>query len=296
MMQLSMGKREMEMGGKYLGTLREANDLLEDMPSLRARMAEDGYLLLRGLHDPQTVLATRRSIMANLAENGQVDTSFPVEDGVIAPGGKGRFLGGSKAMTRTPEFLALVESEPLMRFFTEFLGAPAVTYDYKWLRAISTGDFTGAHYDIVYMGRGTTNVYTCWTPLGDVSYESGPLAILSDSHRLEAVKETYGKMDVDRDRVAGWFTSNPHEMVDRYGGQWLTTEFKAGDALIFGMYTLHGSINNTTNRYRISCDTRYQRADEPVDPRWVGEDPEGHTTWMQGETVPMEEARKRWGV
>lgn len=293
-MKLPMGKREMEMGGPYLGRLREATDLMHDIPSLRARLAEDGYLLLRGLHDPETVLAARRAILENLAANGQVDTGYPLREGVIAPGGKGKFLGGSRATTRSPEFLALVEAEPLMAFFSELFGAPATTYDYKWLRAVGHGDFTGAHYDIVYMGRGTQNVLTCWTPLGEVSLADGPLALLSGSHRIEPLRETYGRMDVDRDRVAGWFTSDPVEMVDRWGGQWLTTEFRPGDALLFGMFTLHGSITNTTNRYRLSCDTRYQRADEPLDPRWVGDNPQGHSA--PGDITPIEEARKKWGI
>jgi ectoine hydroxylase-related dioxygenase (phytanoyl-CoA dioxygenase family) len=69
-----------------------------------------------------------------------------------------------------------------------------------------------------------------------------------------------------------------------------------GDALIFGMFTMHGSLNNTTQSFRVSCDTRYQRADEPVDERWIGDNPIAHYAWTQGDTVPMQEARKRWGV
>src|SRR5205823_1275926 len=167
---------------------------------------------------------------------------------------------------------------------------------YKWLRVVSQGSFTGAHYDIVYMGRGTQRVTTVWTPLGDVPFEKGPLAVLCGSHRFERVKQTYGQMDVDRDHVEGWFSSDPVEMVDRYGGRWLTGELEMGDAILFTMFTMHGSLNNVTDRYRISCDTRYQRADEPVDERWIGENPMAHYAWHQGEMVPMEEARKRWGV
>jgi ectoine hydroxylase-related dioxygenase (phytanoyl-CoA dioxygenase family) len=183
-----------------------------------------------------------------------------------------------------------------MQFLSDFLGAPALTFDYKWLRTHRTGDFVGAHYDIVYMGRGTHNLYTVWTPLGDVPLNKGPLAILEGSQHFERIKETYGKMDVDRDHVTGAFSDDPLDMIERYGGRWLTTEYQMGDALIFGMFTMHGSLNNMTNQYRISSDTRYQRADEPVDERWVGEHPIAHYAWLQGETVPMEEARKRWGV
>ena len=69
-----------------------------------------------------------------------------------------------------------------------------------------------------------------------------------------------------------------------------------GDALLFGMYTMHGSLTNTTNRYRLSCDTRYQLASEPADERWIGAKPKGHYAWTSGETVPMEQARAKWGV
>lgn len=291
-----MGKREMEMGGRYLGRLRECDDIREDLPALRGRLTEDGYLLLRGLHRPENVLAAREAILRNLASNGQVDTRYPLADGIVAEGARGAFLGGSKALTRSPEFLELVESPEVMGFFSRLLDGEVLTYDYKWLRVVGPGDFTGAHYDVVYMGRGTKNVYTCWTPLGDVAYDMGPLAVLAGSHRFQKIKETYGEMDVDRDHVTGWFSSDPIEMVDTYGGQWQTTEFRAGDALIFGMFTMHGSLNNTSNRYRLSCDTRYQRADEPVDERWIGEEPIAHYAWQKGETVPMEVMRRKWGV
>lgn len=59
---------------------------------------------------------------------------------------------------------------------------------------------------------------------------------------------------------------------------------------------MHGSISNTSNRFRISCDTRYQRADEPIDERWIGENPPAHHAWMQGETVSMEQKREEWNV
>ena len=57
-MILTMNQKEMELGGKYLDWLREANDLLGDREALQARLKEDGYLLIRGLHDPEKVKAT----------------------------------------------------------------------------------------------------------------------------------------------------------------------------------------------------------------------------------------------
>ncbi len=59
-------------------------------------------------------------------------------------------------------------------------------------------------------------------------------------------------------------------------------------------HPMHGSLRNLTCRFRLSTDTRYQRASDPVDERWVGEDPKAHYAWMKGDPVPMEEARRRW--
>jgi hypothetical protein len=286
----------MELPGRYLGELREANALLADVEALRARMAEDGYLLIRGLFERERVLEARQQLVTVLAREGALDPEEPPMDAVAAPGHHGGFRGGENDLTGSPAFRSLVESTPIMGFFQRFLGGEPVTYDYKWLRVVGPGSNTGAHYDVVYMGRGTHNLYTCWTPLGDVSYALGPLALLVGSHRFERVKETYGRMDVDRDHVTGAFSNDPIELVDTFGGQWRTSEFRAGDALIFGMFTMHASLNNTSNRFRLSSDTRYQLQGEPIDERWIGPKPKAHYAWTKGPTVTMEEARAKWGV
>ena len=291
-----MGEAELRLGGKYLGLVRDANDLLDDPDAMHARMGEDGYLLIRGLQDSSNVKEARRVVLEELARNDQLDRTRPLDDGVVAEGKRGCFLGGSKQVTHAKEILNLVDSPEIMNFFELFLKGPVLTFDYKWLRAVGPGDSTSAHYDVVYMGRGTRNLYTVWTPLGDVPFEMGPLSLLAGSHRFDRLKATYGEMDVDRDRVAGEFTHDVREMVDTYGGRWCTGEFEMGDVLVLGMYTMHGSIANTSNRYRLSADTRYQLATEPVDERWMGKDPIAHYAWMQGETVPMEEMRKKWNV
>jgi hypothetical protein len=44
------------------------------------------------------------------------------------------------------------------------------------------------------------------------------------------------------------------------------------------MFLVHASLDNRTeNRLRISSDARFQRASEPIDERWVGVNPPGHT-------------------
>lgn len=296
-MQVKVGSRDLELPGKYIAAdLRASNDILGDPAAMRARIEEDGYLLIREFHDPAMVLAARRALLEMAAANHDLDPDAPLMDGVIHPQPKGGAM--RRDFTANSTFRALVESPRVMGFFDRFLGGEAMTYDYKWLRFMPTGATSGAHYDVVYMGRGTRRLYTTWTPLGDIDLAMGPLCLCLGSHQFEKVKQTYGEMDVDRDLVDGWFSNDPVEIVDKFGGRWATTEFKAGDALIFGMFMMHASLSNTTNRYRISCDTRYQLAGEPVDDRWIGTDPKAHygLSDPSKQHVPMREAREKWGV
>ena len=68
--------------------------------------------------------------------------------------------------------------------------------------------------------------------------------------------------------------------------------------MILGMYLLHGSLANASNKFRSSCDTRYQPAAEPRDDCWSGDEPRGHETlWAPGVQLrSVEAARTSWGM
>lgn len=293
--KVQFGSRELELGGKYLTELRESNDIFHDTEKLRERLKEDGYLLIRGFHDRERVLKARMEFLQKLAEGGALAPGTPVAEGII---GEGRAHLGKIDANHFPCFYQVVNHPSVFAFFDRLLGGKTVTLDFKWARVVGRGGNTGAHYDIVYMGRGTANLYTLWTPFGDLPPEMGTLAILPGSHRWEQVIRTYGRMDVDRDNPGngGWLSNDPVELVEKFGGQWATTSFRAGDAILFGMYTMHGSLTNTTNRYRLSADTRYQLEAEARDERWVGDNPKGHYAWGKGRQIPMPEAREKWGI
>ena len=44
---VTMNQLQMALGGKYLGWLRESNDILDSVDALRQKFEEDGYLLIR---------------------------------------------------------------------------------------------------------------------------------------------------------------------------------------------------------------------------------------------------------
>ena len=253
-------------------------------------------MLLRGLIDRNKVLRARQTVLEHMDAHEALTPNTPLLEAVMPKGGKSVPMMGRKAITHHKNVLSVLESQELFEFFKYFFAEPAQSFDYKWLRAVGNEEYTGAHMDSVYMGRGSKHLHTVWIPFADIPVEQGTLAMCVGSNHLESfakIRSTYGKMDVDRDRVEGWFSKDPMEIVERFGGKWQTTNFYAGDVIVFGMHTMHASTTNLTNRFRLSCDVRYQPASEPMDERWRKKG-SGHSPY--GKIRPIEELRAEWGV
>lgn len=302
MRNVRFGPRDVAFPSDRLGVLRDCSHLVDHDAgargqALRQRLAEDGYLLIRGLLDRRQVLHSRARILEHMQEAGAIAPGSPIEEGRIATGAQAPWMAGRAEITHHDAVRATLESPALFDFFDQLFGTRAMTLDHKWLRATDRDEYTGAHCDVVYMGRGSERLTTCWIPIGDISVEHGSLAICVGSHRLDGfapLRATYGQLDVDRDDTQGWFTDDPLEVSEQFGGTWCTSDVEAGDVLVFGMHTMHASTTNTTDRYRISCDVRFQPADDDVDERWVGDDPMGHPGYPWSRS--MSEARADWGL
>ncbi|GFO33479.1 hiv tat-specific factor 1 [Plakobranchus ocellatus] len=274
---IQFGPVKVPFPSKDLAVLEDCNGLLHDVDALHKEMSEKGYLFIRGFHNRQEVLEARSAVLAFMEEYGDaLSQAHPVEEGVLREGcgvGCVPFMEGHNTISHKDSILSVIEGHRPYNFFREYFGSEAVTFDYKWLRAMPRDGFTGAHVDSVYMSRGSEALLTMWTPFGDVDIEMGVLAVCEASHRLPEFSHfqaTYGRMDAEKVglRGTGWFTEDPFEITRKFGGQWKTTDFKAGDALIFNLRTVHMSTTNTTNFARISCDTRWQPACEEMDPRF----------------------------
>lgn len=281
----SCGK-ELDLSSNAFGELECSNQLLGDTAALQKRIVDEGYLFFRDFLELHSVVDARRHVAQLLRDEGAVDERFPLLDAVAIP--------GSKISTRDgrdiPAVQKLLHEERLPQFFDSFLEAPSRALDYIWMRMKCPGMATAPHYDIVYMNRGTHNLFSSWVPLGDVSMESGSLIILERSHLIDELKQTYGSMDIDkagnRKKIrfrhgqffrGGKYSGNAPAVQKQFGRRWLTTDFRAGDVCIFTAFTMHGTLDNLTNRIRLSADTRFQLASEQIDERWVGDNPIGHT-------------------
>jgi hypothetical protein len=280
---------ELDVSPEAFGELRSSIDLIDNIAALRNRISEDGYLYLPGYLDRNEVVEVRRSLTHQLSKLGLLDPDHEVMDAVPLKANK-----NLNPVTKDDSLNRLLYSGRMIEFHERFLGGPVKHFDYTWLRSIGPGKGTQPHCDIVYMGRGTKNLYTTWTPLGDISLEIGGLMVLENSHRQADKLRRYLEHDVDTfcindsytDKAGsakkqlrkGWLTKNPASLREKLGGRWLTTEFRMGDIMVFGMNLIHGSLDNSSDRIRLSSDSRYQLASEPVDERWVGENPIGHSS------------------
>jgi hypothetical protein len=282
----------LDMAPEKFGTLEPATHLLGEPEALQARMQEEGYLYLPGYLDRTEVLECRQELAERLAAAGHLDPRFPASAMKAHPESTVKFM--PDLAKDNPKLQRLLYSGRMMEFFGLFLGGPVRHYDFTWVRAVSPGRGTPTHMDVVYMGRGTKNLYTAWTPLGDVPLTTGGLLLLERSHRHQRLNEGYGSKDVDaycenkvgegftgmggggNIRHNGWLSDNPVKLQKNLGGRWLTADYRAGDLLVFTVFLVHGSLDNGSDEIRISTDTRYQLASEPVDERWIGEEPIGH--------------------
>jgi hypothetical protein len=272
-----------------LGFMRDSSDIRGDREALKARMGTDGYVFLPGLLDRGEVLEARREMTGRLAGQGILDPEADPMDGIMARDRRVTFMP-ELAKGNAP-LAKVVYDGAMMEFFNLFLGGAVRHYDFTWIRAVSPGHATPPHCDIVYMGRGTPDLYTAWTPFGDNDLTLGGLMVLEGSNNHQRLRDTYCRKDVDtycmnkpdaplkewRDRKFGSLSSNPLQIQNSLGGRWVTADYHAGDVVVFSVYTVHAGLDNhSPDRIRLSSDTRYQLASEPVDERWIGEHPMGH--------------------
>ena len=290
--EVAMARKKLVFG-QTICQLEDSNHLLGDISALRQQIDSAGYLLLRGFFDSAQISRARREILNYMSLQGALQPGTAIDQAVASSDRRGiRFT--HSVVQQLPGFLEVVNSDPIMSFFDSFLGGPSMSLDHKWLRATPPGHNTGAHYDVVYMGAGSKELYTVWTALDDIPLEMGPLAVCLDSHQHQRLRETYGASDAHQNLLKGWFSDDPYELMEKLSFRWASTSFQAGDIMIFGMYLMHGSLDNMSDRFRLSCDTRYQLADAEVDWRHMGGNPD-QIPKAEGR-ISIQDARANWGI
>ena len=277
---------QLNTGPKRFGQL-QSSDPQEPLAQLRTRFSANGYLYLKGLLDPKLVNAFRGWVFEHLNVSGLLQ---PQTDPVLGQSNKDGFdkaLADRRLMSivRSAKYENFCSQPDLTNFIDLFIGGMSYLHKRKLIRFTSpnTNVSTPAHYDLVYLRGGTSNIVTAWIPIGDISVEDGGLVYLKNSHALGVQMENEFRLkSVDlspeeqinaynRNMTAGgWVSNNLPEMADKFDTQWLAADYQAGDVVLHSPFMIHASTNNANpyGRLRLSTDIRFQNVDDEIDARW----------------------------
>jgi ectoine hydroxylase-related dioxygenase (phytanoyl-CoA dioxygenase family) len=242
---------------------RVSNDARDDVPELRRRLAEEGYLFFRKLVNPDKVMSLRKDITRVLREVGWLVPDADPMDGIADVSAKCTegdlpYNTSYHKVYKLESFHRFPHDPELVGMVEKLIGRRAIPLPgHKariWFPRF-TEHTTPLHQDFVHY-QGSLQAITCWMPVGDCPVALGPLAVLPGSHKVKRVLSHHfslgaGGLIIDLDEQ---FKAHPELDV-----QWLTTDFGAGDALFFPALTIHKALPNVTeDRIRVSLDNRYE--------------------------------------
>ncbi|BBH22628.1 hypothetical protein Back11_39730 [Paenibacillus baekrokdamisoli] len=266
------------------GVFEDSSSLLEHPDQLRERAEEDGLLFFRGLLSRDRVMALRLDIMEILGRSGVMNNQFPLQAGLadveavnqytadeLQWNGVGVTRDMYLAIQKLESFHALAHSPELISMYEALFGAAPFIHPRHIGRIMlphHSSKITPSHQDFLHI-QGASNTWTCWTPLGDVPYELGGLAILRGSHKA-------GLLGVTEAPGAGGLES----ILCGLDYEWLSIDYEAGDIVTFHSHTVHKSMpNQLPGRIRVSCDYRYQPEQEDIEAASLL--PHGPYTWEE---------------
>lgn len=246
---------------------------------LKHRLDREGYLMLRNVLSASSVIKARICLLEELHRSKRecFAPGLPASEARAAEGAAGLGLLGRQDLAAKPPVSSVLEAPALFALMQGLLEeTDIITTGYKWLRAVARSEFTGLHTDRVFLGRGTSQLLTAWLPLGSVGPDLGSLLVAAGSHRLSCysgVRNSYGTSQVGSDGTrSGWLSDNGEVLSAAAEGvevDWRVADCRPGDVVVLGLDVLHMSASNESDppRIRLSCDTRWQAASEPRDPR-----------------------------
>lgn len=238
-----------------------SNDLISQPELLRERAENEGYLFFRGLLKPEPLLDVRRRILQVCAEAGWIKPNTDPMEGIAAPGvahvsSQPAFDQVYDRIIRIEEFHQLSHTPALLGVFQSIFNEPPLVHPRNIARVIfpqSVEYTTPPHQDYIHI-QGTTNFWTAWFSLGDCPRTLGGLAVLAGSHRD-------GLFEMHPAKGAGGLGID----TDELDYEWVSSEMKAGDVIMFHSHTVHKGLPNVSeDKIRVSVDFRYQGVSQPV--------------------------------
>ncbi len=254
----------------------DSTEFLGDAARLRERMESDGYLFFLRLVGADRATAVKRDIMAILRERFIIE-----EDGAPDPvwsGGpqptEAEYMAVYDRIVRLESFRELATSPEVVALLEAVCAGPVQVWEQQLIRIVypdpesEAAQGVGAHQDgDPKLGYRAGRFYTCWISLMEIDAAVGGLAVAPGSHRLGLLQS------------AGTVASSSARQQDRQTGygldpselSWATGDFVPGSAVLFHCRTAHRGMPNRSDRIRLSCDFRYQPAEDSAS--WLAHTP-----------------------
>ena len=285
-----------------LGSLKETCLKNKSDEQLRNSLNNDGYLLLREVIDKNSITKARNDVFEKL--NNVDELTDPFYEGISSGRSRRDELHKDRGdfwenVSNTKSLRKITNGNILQGVFSRIFGISSIGFDFIFLRAVSGGKFTHMHCDAGFFTRKTQKVLTCWLVFTDITIDKGPLFIIEGSHKFSDIKTKYNGFDVDiHKHMKATIDTDPITFAKQRNSKILTTQFRPGDALIFGMYTVHGTFENYANdkKIRLTCDIRFQPNNEIKDPRYFGPNPTGTTGAGYGELNSARPLNEDWHI
>lgn len=243
--------------------MRDSTLFAADAGRLRAEIATYGYALIRGLVPADAALRAEGQIRRMLAGRGWTTADNAGERVLRTPvkGAETEDYWDLYSAVLANEAINALAWEPGLRdLVTALLGPTAYTYPMKTVRLVFPAALGGSAIPVHRDNRGgpwVRDMFTTWVALGHIDPAMGGITMLqgSQTYRYPAVREP----GAPRPPGAG----GPPIPGDE-SPEWVSTEFRPGDVVLFHCYTLHKGIANHSDRVRLSVDYRWQSTEHPV--------------------------------
>lgn len=286
--------------GDLLGTLRDSTEFFQDSSQLQHGLSEDGYLFLRGIVDRDEVLSAREEVFQRLLEVGEIRP--PAIEGIATGESRRRELHPDlgafwQSVNEGPELRHVSHGPQITALMDAVFGEPARPHDYMFLRPGPVGRSTHLHYDYPFFARGSDRILTVWLALGEIPVTDGPLMVLEGSNRFLDLIEPIREIDYESNASPQvQMTGDTVAFTRQRQSRLLTADFEPGDLVVFEMFTMHGTLDNHSQRgrVRLSCDVRWQPQADPIDPRYFGPSPAGTTGAGYGELNGAKPLTEDW--
>ncbi len=238
------------------------------MSTQREQLNKDGYVLLRGFLDKNTVAEIYQEARETFAQQIKrvtgktvnIDDRDAFENAMFEFFEKdfNAFINTGKTVQHTFSLHRLAVSEKIERVLKDLgiekpvIGArPAMQFNSRFLSKGGSKHWKlDAHQDW-RTGQGSLDSTVIWFPMVDADAEIGALQVIPGSH-------TDGLMEASASGYQGGITAalKTEDFVQ--------TEFEVGDMLVFSSFLVHQSGDNITNNIRWSVQLRYNNLAEPT--------------------------------